>query len=443
MATSYRPYRPDQPLLLPPDLRDWVPERHLVRFLSDTVDALDLSAFRARFAGGGPRCQPYDPRMLVKILLYAYCRGISSSRKIAQSLEDSVAFRFLAADNFPSHRTICRFRQENLALFEGLFLQVLQIAREVGLVKVGTVAIDGSKVKANASRHKAMSYKRMKLEEKRLRKEIRILTGKATAKDLEEDERFGEDFRGDELPEELARRESRLKKIRTARKELEERQRGEDKAAGRRNDAPQEKKGGKDRKRPFGKPEDKKQASFTDPDSRIMRTSSKGWEYSYNAQVAVDDQHQLIVAGKLTQCASDCRELLPMVDAVQENTGEYPIRVLADAGYRSEENFEGLEIREVAGYVALGKEGKKRSPGGASRGPATGKMARRLKSDGGRAWYKKRKWIVEPVFGWIKQCLRFRSFGLRGLKKASAEWSLVCLAVNVSRMNGLMEWGSP
>ncbi|MBC8328880.1 MAG: IS1182 family transposase [Planctomycetes bacterium] len=439
MGTHFRPYEPDQDLLFPPSPRDWLPDGHLAYFVSDTVDALDLEPFYRRYRGSGRRASPHEPRMLLKVLIYGYCSGVFSSRKIARGLEDSVAFRYLAGGNNPSHRTICRFRQEHLADFQGLFVQVVRIAREVGLIQLGTVAVDGSKVKANASKHKAMSYERMQKEEKRLRKEIRRLTNRASQVDAEEDALFGPDFRGDEIPAELERRQDRLQKIREAKARLEARQREEDEASGRSPDDGGS--GGRgSKRRPFGRPEDRKQDNFTDPDSRIMGSPKKGFEQAYNAQVGVDGKRQLIVSNGVGNNAADVGELLGQVDQVKSNLGGHPQRALADAGYKSEDNFRGLEERGIRGYVALGK-GESAPPSQVSpEQEATGRMARRLRSKGGRSMYKKRKHVVEPAFGWIKQVLGFRSFSVRSLPKAQGEWSLVCLATNLRRLNGMMRW---
>ena len=233
MPTTFRPYRPDQSFLLPPSPKEWLPEDHLAYFISETVDRLDLSMFYRRYEGDGRRNCPFDPRMMVKLLLYGYATGVRSSRKIAKKVHEDVAFRVLAAGNFPAHRTIAEFRQRHLKEFEGLFVQVVQLAQEMGLLKLGTLAIDGSKVKANASKHKAMSYGRMKEAEGRLREEIGRLLEEAAAVDAEEDRLYGEDARGDELPEELRRREDRLAQIEAAQRRLEERQAEADRAKGR------------------------------------------------------------------------------------------------------------------------------------------------------------------------------------------------------------------
>ena len=335
MPRDYRRYEPDQTLLLPPSLRDWLPEDHLAFFLSDAVDAMDLSTFEARYGDDGPGNQAFDPRMMLKVLVYAYATGTFSSRKIAAKLHEDVAFRVLGADNFPAHRTISDFRQRHLPEFRDVFIQVVQLAREVGLVKLGAVAVDGSKVRANASKHKAMSYGRMKEEEKRLRKEIRELLARAKKTDAVEDKRYGRDKRGDELPAELARREDRLQTIQAARKRLEARQRELDVENGRDpDDQDRPGKPGRGFKRPFGEPKASAQENFTDPDSRIMKRGSSGFEQCYNAQIAVDETERIIVATHVTQNASDVQELEPLMDEIEEVAGESPKKVLARSGSR-------------------------------------------------------------------------------------------------------------
>lgn len=333
MSTSCRPYSPDQPQLLPPDPRDWLAEDHLAYFVSDTVNALNLDSFYAPYEGDGRRKQPYEPAMMLKVLIYGYATGVFSSRKIARKLYEDVAFRVLAAGNFPSHRTISEFRRRHLEDFESVFVQILRIAREVGLVKLGTVAIDGSKVKANASRHKAMSYDRMQQEEKRLREEIRGLTQRANQTDEQEDISFGHELSGDELPEEISRRDKRLVAIQAAKARLEARQRDADLKRGRHEgDDKQPKGGGRPFKQAFGVPPEKAQDNFTDPESRIMKTSTKGYDQCYNAQIAVDGTAGMIIAADVTQSASDSGQLRPMLDRVRENTKKTPRKVLADAG---------------------------------------------------------------------------------------------------------------
>lgn len=438
MSTSYRPYAPDQQLLLPPSLHDWLPQGHLAYFISDAVDALDLSAFHARYAGDGRRRQPYDPAMMLKVLVYAYASGVFSSRKIARRLQEDIAFRVLAAGNFAAHRTLREFRRVHLAEFSALFVQVVQLAQEAGLVKLGRVGIDGTKVKANASRHKAMSYQRMCEQQVRLTQEIEQLMDQAEAQDAAEDKKYGVDCRGDELPAQLQRREQRLQAIEAAKARLEARQRQQDEADGRRLDEQGRTRGpgGGVCKRALGAVSDKTQENFTDSDSRIMK-SGNGFEQCYNAQAAVDGGSLLIVATDVGQQANDMRRLLPMVDAIEDNTGRAPQMTLADAGYASEENLQGLEERQLLACVSLaGRHGKvpKRD---AKKHPATHRMHRHMQTDEAKAHYRRRKCIAEPVFGWIKQAMGFRMFSLRGLDKVTAEWNLVCLAANLRRWHRL------
>lgn len=436
MPTTFRRYVPEQSLLLPPSPRDWLPEGHLAYFLSDTVDALDLKAFYEPYEGDGRRNSPYDPRMMVKLLLYGYATGVFSSRKIARKLHEDVAFRVLGGENFPAHRTLAEFRQRHLSAFQSLFVQVLEVAREAGLFQMGTVAVDGTKVKASASKHKAMSYGRMKQDQERLKGEIAELTSRAARVDAEEDAQYGPDNVGDELPEELQRREQRLGKIQEAIERLRSRQAAEDRATGRK-EVPASTEKGKQR-REFGEPAEKKQDNFTDPESRIMKTSS-GFEQCYNGQLAVESESRLILAAKVTQSASDQDELLAVLEEVRSNVGQFPQAVLADAGYRSEENLQRLESSGLDAYVALGRESKntvlkKDQPS------ATQRMKQKLETPEGRQRYAKRKSIVEPVNGWIKSVLGFRQFSLRGLKKVSGEWTLVCLALNLRQMSPLLKW---
>lgn len=431
MPTTFRPCAPDQSLLFPPSPRDWLPEGHLAFFIADAVAALDLQAFYAPYEGDGRRNQPFDPQMMVTVLLYAYATGTFSSRRIARKLEEDVAYRVLAAGSFPAHRTIAEFRQEHLAAFEALFVQVVAIAREAGVVQLGALAVDGSKVKANASKHKAMSYGRMRDEERRLREQIAALTAQAEASDAAEDAAHGPDVRGDELPAELQRREERLAKIAAAKARLEARQADADREKGRNPDDGRKGKGRKPFARDFGVPPDDAQDNFTDPESRIMKTSSS-FDQCYNAQLAVDEASQMIIATGLTNCAADNAELLPLLDQAHATLGENPRDVLADAGYRGEATFQTLEARDITAYISLGHETRPAKPPNPAH-LATQRMADRLKSDVGRARYRRRKAIVEPVIGWIKEVLGFRRFSLRGATKARGEWNLVCLAVNLKR----------
>jgi transposase len=433
MPTTFRPYSPEQALLLPPSPRDWLPEGHLSYFISDTVDNLDLSSFYEPYEGDGRRNRPFDPRMMVKVLLYGYATGTFSSRKLEKKLHEDVAFRVLGGENFPAHRTIAEFRQQHLTAFQDLFVQVVRVSKEVGLVKLGTVAIDGTKVKASASKHKAMSYGRMEEEEQRLRAEITELTSRASQADAQEDALYGEESSGEDIPEELKRREQRLEKIRAAMDRLKGRQAEVDRKKGR---SPEKKSRAK---RPFGEPEKKSQDNFTDPESRIMKTSS-GFDQCYNGQLAVDSETLLIVAAEVTQSAADVEQLLPMVEKSAEVTQEAPGEILADAGYRSEDNLQKLEDKGIAGYVSLGREGKSGAVVTGPENPATRRMQEKLATEAGRKTYGRRKGIVEPVNGWIKSVLGFRQFSLRGLAKAAGEWTLVCLALNLRRMSPRMEW---
>jgi transposase len=417
-----------------------LPEGHLAYFLSDIVDTLDLKAFYAPYEGDGRRNSPYEPRMLVKVLLYAYATGTFSSRRIARKLEEDVAYRVLAAENFPAHRTICDFRQQHLEAFGDLFVQVVQIAREAGVVRLGTLAVDGSKVKANASKRKAMSYGRMLEQERCLREQIAELTARAAAVDAAEDAEHGEDVRGDELPEELQRREQRLRTIQQAKARLEAQQAEEDRKKGRsEGDDRKSPRGGRRFARDFGVPPAQTQANFTDPQSRIMKTVH-GFEQCYNGQIAVDESSQLILATGLTNNAADYDELIPLLDQVRSNLGGDPQQVLADAGYRAEATFQTLESRGIDAYISLTREGGKSST--VLEGlEATRRMAQKLASETGKRRYRRRKAIVEPVFGWIKSVLGFRHFSFRGEEKNRREWSLVCLAVNLKRYHVLQPAG--
>jgi transposase len=346
MAKSYRPYYPDEELLLPPSLRDWLPEKHLAYFVSDVVDNLDLSAMDAVYGNEKRGQPPYDPLMMTKVLVYGYCVGVFSSRRIERRLEEDIAFRVLAADNHPNFRTISDFRKIHLQTLAGLFEQVLKIALEAGAVKVGRVALDGTKVKANASKHKAMSYDRMEEKEKQLKAEVKQILEQAEATDKEEDTRYGKEQRGDELPAELERRETRRKRIKEAQRALEERAR--QKAVSEGSDPKQ------------AKPKEKDQYNFTDPESRIMK-SGDGFVQGYNAQAAVEPAFQLIVGQAVTQATNDKQQMTPMMDVIEQQSGQRPEEVLADSGYCSEKNLEALESagnpeRRIEGYVATERQ---------------------------------------------------------------------------------------
>ena len=438
MSTTFRPYAPDQMLLLPADMREWLPEGHLAHHVSDLVDGLDLTAFYASYEGDGRRNAPYEPRMMVKVLLYAYATGVFSSRGVARKLEEDVAFRVLGAGNFPQHRTLCEFRRRHLADFKELFVEVVRLARALGLARFGKLSIDGTKVRANASKRKAMSYGRMAEAERRLTGEIEALLAQAGETDVAEDARLGADVRGDELPAELRRREDRLAAIRAAKARLEAQQRAEDDARGRQPDQDRNPKGGPPYKRGYGEPDAQAQSNFTDPESGIMKTSSEGFQQCYNAQVAVDGEHQLVVATEVTANASDQGGLPLLLDEVAETVGEQPETVLADAGYSNERDVADLETRGIDGYVSLGREGKKARSRDPKQYRATNRMAEKLSKPAGRAAYAERKWLSEAPHGWIKHVLGFRRFSLRGLAQVRGEWDLVCLALNAKRLHALM-----
>ena len=426
--------------MLPSSLQDWLPEGHLAYYISDTIDSLDLSAFHARYAKGGPRNQPFHPAMMVKVLVYGYATGVFSSRKLARKLHEDVAFRVLAAENYPAHRTICDFRALHLQEFSALFVQVVKLARECGLVKLGTIAVDGTKVKANASRHKAMSYERMQRSEVELKGEIEALLAKAKATDEAEENEPELD-----IPAEIARRETRLEVIRAARERLEERQRAADTARGRSSGDDRKPRGpdGKPRKGPmymreFGTPKPKAQENFTDPESRIMKRPGGGFDYCYNGHTAVDDTAHIIVAAELTNSGADSNRLPPLLDAVKDTVGADAEQVLADAGFRSEAVFEKLKDHPTELIVALGRERKKPVVIDVRKRPRTAAMAEKFKSDETQIAYRRRKWLSEPPNGWIKNVLGFRQFSMRGLTKAKAEWRLVCAALNLRRMATLV-----
>lgn len=431
MSKTFRPYDPGQMYLMPAALQDWLPPEHLVYFISDVVDQLDLSAIWSRYEGerGYP---PYHPGMMVKVLLYAYCIGVPSSRRIAKRLEEDIGFRVLAANNTPDFRTISDFRKEHLAALSALFLEVLKLCRRAGLVKLGHVAIDGTKVKANASKHKAMSYRRMKEEEARLSGEIAELLKRAEATDAEEDRRYGRGRRADELPRELAVRESRLLKIRQARAALEAEARAE------------AERGGKG----TGVPEDRAQRNFTDPESRIMPVGGgKQFEQCYNAQAAVDSAHQVITAAEVTEQPTDRRQAVPLMEQVQANTGELPREMSADAGYFSNETVTELTARGLDVYLPPDRMRHRQRLPAAPRGriPAglstTERMRRKLRTKQGRQRYRLRQELCEPAFGQIKQGRGFRQFLLRGKEKVSGEWRLICTGHNLLKLFGARNAG--
>jgi transposase/methylmalonyl-CoA mutase cobalamin-binding subunit len=444
---TFRPYTLDQPLLLPPDMREWLPEGDLALFISDVVDELDLSAiYRAYDTGDGRGQPPYHPAMMVKLLLYAYCTGLPSSRKIERATYRDVAFRVLAGDQHPDHDSLAEFRKRHLPALAGLFVQVLQLCHRAGLVTLGHVALDGTKVKANASKHKAMSYGRMEEAERQLEAEVQALLTEAQQVDTAEDAAYGHGRRGDDLPMELARRDSRLAKIRAAKAALEQEAKAraaEAADAGRAKLVAREHRVGSAKggvptvpDPELARPEPTAQRNFTDPDSRIMKDgATKSFEQAYNAQAAVDGQAQVIVACGVTQSAADAGQLVPMFTQAAQPLGRAPAVGLADAGYFSEANLTAPELAGVALYVPPDRQshaGSGRLSRAAS--PVAAAMRAKLQTAEGHAHYARRKAIVEPVFGQIKEARGFRRFSFRGVGKVTAEWALICLTHNLLKL---------
>jgi transposase len=447
MSKTYRPWNPEQSWLLPPSPRDWLPEDDLVYFILDTTAGLDLSAVLESYEREDRGFPPFHPRMMVALLLYSYTQGCFSSRRIMKRCERDAAYRVIVQEDVPDFRTISDFRKRHLKALEGLFVQVLRLCQKAGLVKLGHVALDGTKIKANASRHKAMSYGRMKQEEQRLGEEIRALLAQAEAADAAEDQTHGAHRRGDELPAELARRETRLKKIQEARQALE----ADAKAAAEeeRKRRAEEEGQGKDSRRAGRKaaavkevPDDKAQYNFSDPETSIMKANNKGFDQCGNAQAVVDREHQVIVSADVTAEANDKRQFQPMLAQAKANVGRgRRIRkVSSDAGYFSEDNAAWAGKRKLDAYIATGRMKHGQAASAAPRGRVPRgltlkeRMARKLRTKQGRETYAQRKWIVEPVFGFIKRGLGFTQFLLNGLEKMRGEWRLVCMACNLRKL---------
>jgi transposase len=456
MGQNFFPDTIDQTLLFAPSLHDWLPEAHLARFLVDVVSALDLSAIYASYAEKDGRGQAaYAPEMMVRLLLYGYANGVYSSRKIQARTFEDVAFRYLSGDQHPDHATIAEFRKRHLDSLSGLFTQALLLCSKAGLVKLGHVAIDGTKIKANASKHKAQSYGRMGETEQRLKQEIEALLKQAEKTDAAEDVQYGKGKRGDELPDELARRENRLKKIQQAKAELE--QQAKEKVAQQRAETERKQAEREEEKRRTGKkkrgrkpkppdpdkatPEDTAQRNFTDPESRIMPDGANKGSFvqGYNAQIAVDSASQVIVAAEITQETNDKMQLIPMIAQMVMNLEQKPEKVSADTGYFSEANVTDESVKDVDLYVATGRDqhgaavetNSNPPPADASVKEA---MHHKLRTAAGRDVYKMRKAIVEPVFGQIKEQRGFRRFSLRGKQNVSREWKLVCAVSNLLKL---------
>jgi len=442
MEKTFKSCDRKQLLLLPPSLLDWLPEGHLAHFVLDVAEQLDLSELYASYKGDGRGQPPYDPGMMTALLLYAYCTGVPSSRQIEKRTHEDVAFRVIAANRHPDHDSICDFRKRHLKALAGPFVQLLRLCQEAGLVKLGHVALDGTKVRANASKHKAMSYGRMKKKKEELEKEIEALLKKAEAADHEEDKKYGKGKKGWDLPDELKRRENRLEKIKEAMSalEAEARQKAQEKQQAK--DA--EKESGK---KPAGPtpaavPADKDQRNFTDPDSRIMKVSStNSFEQCYNGQAVVDDSFQVIVAADLSQRANDSEEVEPILNVLEENLGQIPagMAVTADAGCFSETNVMLFEDALLEPFLATQK-----MKHGQALPPVRGRppkdlmpkerMIRKLSTKRGQEIYSKRRSTVEPVFGQIRQARGLRQFLLRGHENVSAEWQVWCLTHNLLKM---------
>lgn len=448
---TFRVFAPDQGLLLPPSLDDWLPADHLVRFIADLVDEhLDLSRIHAAFTEtrGGP---PYDPRLMVRILLYGYTTGVRSSRAIERKCVDDVPFRWLAAGAAPDYRAVARFRKRHLSALGHLFVQALALCQAAGMVSLGRVALDGTKVRAHASKRKAMSYARMTEKEKVLAAEVSALLAEADRIDKAEDAKLGKNRRGDELPAELARRETRLEKIREAKAALE----AEAAEAAREQAERKARERGDDDDTAAGKgaaaaeaatPKPKAQRNFTDPDSKIMLTGDGAFHQCYNAQAVVDADHQVIVATEINTNAADVNTLTPMTEQIVTNTGATPGQVLADAGYSSTANLawaaEFTTTHTTEFFIAPGRQRRDDPPPAAPRGriPASAtakeRMARKLTTITGRQVYSRRKTIVEPVFGQMATLQNAKHLLLRGLDQARGEWLLLAACHNLRKLHG-------
>jgi transposase len=442
MTKAYRDWSTDQSYLFPPSPHDWLPEGDLVYFLLDTVATLDLSPIFAHYERELRGQPPFHPRMMVALLLYCYATGTRSSRKIMRRCQVDVACRIIVGEDVPDFRTISDFRKVHLARLEALFVEVLKLCALAGLARVGTIALDGTKVKASASRHKAMSYDRMKAEETRLKDEISKLMAEAQAADEAEDLRHGRDRHGDELPDELARRQGRLSKIREARKLLEERARVEATEEAARRCA--EGKSPPATPPAEAVPAPKDQINFTDPESRIMKASNKGWDQCGNAQ-AVTNEHQIILAADVTDQANDVRQTIPMVDQARANLDAAGVKAaikaaLGDAGYYSETNATDLMQRGIEAYLATERLTHHEKVASAPRGripaglTAKQRMARKLRTKKGREMYARRKGMIEPIFGQLKQVLGLRQFSLRGLASMRGEWRLMATVHNLLKL---------
>lgn len=447
IKSRFKPYSPDQQYLFPQDMKQWLPEDDLVYFIMDVVKELDLSEIYRPYEFERRGQPPYNPTMMVSLLIYAYAIGLPSSRKIEQATYHSIPFRVLSANQHPDHDTISTFRKRHLKALAGLFIQVLRLCQKAGLAKLGHIALDGTKVKANASKHKAMSYGHMEKKIAELEQQVSDLLNQAEQVDESEDAKYGKGKKGNDLPKELKFRQSRLQKIKEAKKALEEEAKAETASKQKEYEAKKaayDKKSGR-RGRPSQPPSDqidpKKQRNFTDPESRIMPISGgKSFVQGYNCQAAVDQEAQLIIGAHVTQATNDKQQVLPLIADIVGNIGwQFPKVISADAGYFSEENCRTLAALDVDAYIATGKM-KHGETVLAPRGPIPKdasikeKMSRKLRTVKGKSTYALRKHIVEPVFGQIKEARNFRRFSFRGLEACQQEWDLVCLTHNLLKL---------
>lgn len=441
---NFKPYNPDQLNFLPPNPQDWLPENHMVNFILEVVNELNLDSIINNYnsARGG---QPgYHPKMMVALLLYGYCNGITSSRKLEKATYEQVPFRVLTTSQHPDHDTISSFRQRHLKALGDIFLQSLCLCQKAGLVKLGHVCLDGSKVKANASKRKAMSYGNMQGKINELESEIKSLMDEAALADNAEDAKYGKGVQADEVPKELAFRKKRIQKIKEAKLALEE----EAKKRGQKKEPPalgeKEKDDNNEPKHPSNqqdsdKPNDKQQRNFTDPDSRIMKSGgSQSFEQAYNAQICVDSKAQVIVAAEVTQSPTDINQTIPMVQKMKENLGALPKIFSADAGYFSKDNADFIDKEKMDSYISPGRDKKdmqkNKTEALTKAAKARKKMRKKINSEKGRGIYKYRKAIVEPVFGQIKECRGIRSFLMRGFGKIQDEWKFICATHNLLKL---------
>ena len=450
MSKTFRAWKIDEPLMLPPTVQDFVAKDHLACFVLNLVrDDINLAEITGTY--GSERGQPpFDPTMMTALLLYSYCCGIYSSRRIAKACCERVDFMSIVALDAPDFRTISDFRKRHLKALGKLFGQILQLCETAGLVKLGHVALDGTKIKANASKHKAMSYERMEKRAAELEAEVAKWLSTAAAADAAEDKLHGRDNTGEEMPEWVADKQRRAERIRQAKAELEAEAKAAAEAklkaaaaAQEQREAEGRRKGGRKAAPPATEPDAKAQKNFTDPESRIMK-SKDGFVQAYNAQAAVDGEAQIIVAHDVTQSAVDCGQLVPMTDAIETNLGRKPEQLSADAGYCSEGNLEALENRSIDAYVATGRA--RDAVAGAVKGEAAAApepageptrveaMRAKIKAGGHTSPYRLRKQLPEPVFGQIKQARGFRQFLLRGFEKVRAEWAIVCTVHNLLKL---------